>query len=169
MIIRVSDIEQDGVTIDDGTAALSPFPDASWHLDRLRLRLEREDQDVIVQGEIDARVSETCGRCLETFPTVVHADVDLRMVPRPSAAHNVELGADDLDVDFYEGDELNIDALIATETALALPMKPLCRDDCRGLCPVCGANRNLTPCACRPGPSDPRGAALRTLVARRSP
>jgi uncharacterized protein len=53
--------------------------------------------------------------------------------------------------------------VVETETTLALPMKPLCRDDCRGLCPVCGGNRNLVACACAQRTPDPRLAVLKDL------
>jgi uncharacterized protein len=96
----------------------------------------------------------------------VAADLDVRLLPRPAAADSVELGADDLDVDFYENDELDLSRLVENETTLALPMKPLCRPDCRGLCAVCGANRNVVMCTCAPHPPDPRLAALRDLAAR---
>src|SRR6266850_1290713 len=94
------------------------------------------------------------------------APVDVRVVPKPSGADSVELGADDLDVDFYENDELDMARVVVNETTLALPMKPLCREDCRGLCPVCGANRNVAPCTCDTRPPDPRLAALRDLATR---
>jgi uncharacterized protein len=55
---------------------------------------------------------------------------------------------------------------VLTETTLALPMKPLCRADCQGLCPACGANRNVAPCTCAPKPPDPRLAVLRDLASR---
>ncbi|HEU5319946.1 MAG TPA: DUF177 domain-containing protein, partial [Methylomirabilota bacterium] len=77
------------------------------------------------------------------------------------------LGVDDLDVDFYENDQFDVARVVETETTLALPMKPLCRADCRGLCPVCGANRNVTECACPARPLDPRLAVLRDWAARR--
>ncbi|MBI3635882.1 MAG: DUF177 domain-containing protein, partial [Candidatus Rokubacteria bacterium] len=63
-------------------------------------------------------------------------------------------------------DELDVSRLVETETSLALPMKPLCRPDCRGLCPLCGGNRNVVSCTCETRPPDPRLAALRDLSAR---
>ena len=56
--------------------------------------------------------------------------------------------------------------LLETETTLALPMKPLCREDCRGLCPVCGGNRNVTACACETHVPDPRWTALKGWAER---
>ena len=168
MIIRVQDIQQDGLTVDDTTAVGAPFADPTWRLETLSLRLERDGQDVLVHGEVRAAVPQVCSRCLEPFPARVRAGVDVRVVPRPATADTVELASDDLEVDFYHRDELDLDALIETETTLALPMKPLCRDDCLGLCPVCGGNRNAVACACRAPAADPRLAVLKDLAARRS-
>ena len=167
MLIRVSDIQDDGLMVDDPTALGAAYSDPAWRLDAVRLRLARDEADVLVTGEVRATVPRVCGRCLEPFPATVRALVDVRVAPRPTTADSVELGADDLDVDFYEKDELNLAALVETETALALPMKPLCREGCLGLCPVCGANKNQVACACRPAPPDPRLAVLRDLAARR--
>lgn len=166
MIIKVSDLQDDGLTIANAAELVAPFADRSWRLDRVRLHVSRDGQDVLVVGELAASVPLTCSRCLEEFPGAVRQAVDVRYVPRPAASTDVQLAPDDLDLDFYENDELNLAALVETETTLALPMKPLCRDDCRGLCPVCGGNRNLTPCTCQTRPPDPRLAVLRDLAER---
>jgi uncharacterized protein len=168
MIIKVSDIEEEGLTVDGATLPSAPFSDPAWRLDDLSLRLERDGLDVVVRGEIRATVPQTCGRCLEAFGARVRAGVDVRVVPRPATADNVELAADDLDVEFYTKDELDLGVLIETEATLALPMKPLCREDCRGLCPVCGGNRNVAACGCQDRAPDPRLAVLRDLAARRA-
>ncbi len=166
MKIRVSDIQEDGLTVANVGDFPSPFTDRSWKLEGVQLHLALDGLDVVVTGEIAADVPLTCGRCLEEFRIPVRASVDTRYVPRPAAAADHELGADDLDLDFYDHDELNLDTLIETETTLALPMKPLCREDCRGLCPVCGGNRNVVACTCEQRSPDPRLAVLRDLAAR---
>ena len=170
MIITVSEIPDDGLAIDGVEALPAPFQDASWTLQALSLRLARDEADVIVTGRIGARVPQTCGRCLEAFPIDVSATVDTRFVPRPQRrGEELELGSDDLEVDFYTNDQLNLATLVETETTLALPMKPLCREDCRGLCPVCGGNRNAVDCRCEVRLPDPRLAALKDLAARLHP
>ena len=166
MILRVSDIPDEGLTVDDTAAFASPFSDRSWRLDSVDLHVERDGDDVVVVGDIGSTVPVTCGRCLEEFPVGVRAAVDLRFVPRPPTGDRVELGRDDLDLDFYDHDELNLATLVESETALALPMKPLCQEDCRGLCLVCGANRNLVTCACPERVPDPRLVVLKDLAAR---
>jgi uncharacterized protein len=167
MLIRVSDIQEEGLTVDD-VAAIGAFSDPAWRLDAVSLRVERDERDVLVSGEVRATVPQTCGRCLEPFPAGVRAAVDVRLIPRPATADNVELASDDLDVDFYQNDQLDLSGLVEAETMLALPMKPLCRDDCRGLCPVCGGNRNAVACACGERAPDPRLAVLKDLAARLS-
>lgn len=164
MLIRVSELDEGGVTVDDTAALASAFSDATWRLDRVHLEVQPDGRDVLVRGEFRATVPQTCGRCLETFPARVSAAVDVRLEPRPARHDSVELGADDLDVDFYADDEIDLGRVLETETTLALPMKPLCREDCRGLCPVCGANRNATPCGCAAKAPDPRWVALRDLT-----
>ena len=166
MMVRVPDIPTEGLGVSDVAALGTVYRDPSWRLEDVQLRIERDGLDVFVTGELRATVSQACGRCLEPSPAEVTAAVDVRLVPRPATADNVELAADDLDVDFYAEDELDVNALIEAETALALPMKPLCREGCLGLCPVCGGNRNVVACACPPRPADPRLAVLKDLAAR---
>jgi uncharacterized protein len=166
MIIRVSELEEQGLRIDDVQPLASALADPSWRLESVALEVEADGSEVFVQGRVVVTVPQTCGRCLEVFPGRVDTPIDVRLVPKPAAADSVELGADDLDVDFYDNDELDLARIVENETTLALPMKPLCRDDCRGLCPACGANSNVAPCTCAPRSPDPRLAALRDLAAR---
>jgi uncharacterized protein len=165
MIIRVSELEEHGLRIDDVDALRPALADPAWRLESVSLDVEADGTDVLVRGRVAVTVPQTCSRCLEVFAARVDAPVDVRLVPRPAGADSVELGADDLDVDFYDNDEIDVARLVDNEATLALPMKPLCRDDCRGLCPACGVNRNVATCTCAP-PSDPRLAPLRDLAAR---
>ena len=166
MIIRVSELPDDGLSIDETALVASPYADASWHLDRLRLQIDRDGDEVDVRGTVRASVPQVCGRCAEGFTTPVTADVDLRFAPKPARLDGAELGRDDLDTEFYVDDQIDLGRLIETETTLALPMKPLCDPGCRGLCLVCGANRNLAPCACAERAPDPRLAVLKSLGER---
>src|SRR5216117_1681580 len=165
MMIRVSELEEQGLTVTDPRALEPAFGDPSWRLEALSLQISADGADVLVQGRMTATVPQTCGRCLESFPARVDATVDVRLVPRPATKDSVKLGADDFDVD----DQLDLNRVVETETTLALPMKPLCREDCRGLCPACGGNRNLVACACAERAPDPRLAALRDLATRLRP
>jgi uncharacterized protein len=166
MIIRVSELPDDSLSIDETAFAASPYSDASWHLERVSLSIDKDGDEVDVRGQVRASVPQVCGRCAEGFTAPVTADVDVRFAPKPARVDGAELGRDDLDVDFYVDDQIDLDRVIENETTLALPMKPLCDAGCRGLCPVCGVNRNLNPCACAERAPDPRLAVLKTLATR---
>ncbi len=168
MIIRVSELPDDSLLIDETAFAVSPYADPSWHLDRVQLQVDKDGDEVDVRGQVRASVPQLCGRCAEGFTGGVTADVDLRFAPKPARVDDAELGRDDLDTDFYVGDQIDLGRVIETETTLALSMKPLCDPGCRGLCPVCGANRNLNPCACVERAPDPRLTVLKTLTERKS-
>jgi uncharacterized protein len=167
MIVRVADIPPEGLRVDGPETFPQPFQDPSWTLVGVGLSVEKEGEAVLVTGGLEARVPQHCSRCLDPYVTPVTAEINARFVPGggPGAEH--ELAADDLETDVYLHGEVDLAALLETETTLALPMKPLCRPECRGLCPVCGGNRNLIACSCEERPTDPRWAALRSWAARR--
>ena len=164
MLIRVSEIPDHGVRLFDPTALGGVYADPAWTLDAVDLLVERRGDKVAIGGGFEATAQLLCSRCLDSIVTRVEPRVDLQLVPQPSGRQTqVELGPDDLEVDFYQGDVLDVAGLLRSETDLALPMKPLCRPDCRGLCPVCGGNRNVTECRCETRGTDPRLAPLEAL------
>ena len=119
-----------------------------------------------VSGRITARLELDCGRCLEPFEMPVDAAFDLRYVPAlaNTGGEEQEVGEEDLSVAFYREGMLDLVDLVREQFVLALPMKPLCSEACRGLCPQCGTNLNKTQCACTPAWEDPRLAALKSLL-----
>lgn len=119
-----------------------------------------------VAGQVTGELELTCGRCLEPFTLPVATDFDLRFVPR---IENVgegekEVREDDLTTAFYADDQINLSELIAEQFHLALPMKPLCVQTCKGLCPQCGTDLNAGSCSCDPRWIDPRLAGLKDFV-----
>ena len=118
-----------------------------------------------VAGRLTGELELTCSRCLEPFRLPVTTEFDLRYVPRVENAGEGEreVEEDDLSTAFYDGDEIDLSHLITEQFQLALPMKPLCRHDCKGLCPHCGTNLNTGSCGCSQKWEDPRLAALKQL------
>jgi uncharacterized protein len=116
-------------------------------------------------GRLDAALEVGCCRCLEPFPWVVGVDVDLLYLPvsAGSGDGDFQIEESDLGTAFYQDDQIDLGQLMHEQFQLALPMKPLCRDDCRGLCPICGSNRNTTTCQCVDRWEDPRLAVLKSL------
>jgi DUF177 domain-containing protein len=140
-----------------------------------------KDRDAYrVTGRVQTRLRLECGRCLEPFAIPVDSAFELRYVPEPvpSAAGagkeapgrgkdvEREVAEDDLTTAFYRNETLDLGALMHEQFVLALPMKPLCSDACKGLCPTCGTNLNTGACDCKPTWPDPRLAALQGLLER---
>jgi uncharacterized protein len=164
MIVRVSEIPGEGLRVGSPTEVGPVYSEDGWSLEAISLAIERLGQEVSVRGGFGAAARVQCSRCLEPLVLRVEPEVDMHLVPAPTVRQGeVELGREDLEVDFYSGDTLDVGGLLRSETALALPMKPLCRDTCRGLCPACGGNRNQRDCACSSRGSDPRLAPLEAL------
>lgn len=123
----------------------------------------RSGKDLIFTGAIEGKLVGQCSRCLEECVLPVRREFSLVLSPKREFGREVELSADELSASFYSEDKVDLSALVHEETFLALPSRPLCREDCRGLCPQCGINLNLESCDCRPAWRDPRLAVLATL------
>jgi uncharacterized protein len=105
---------------------------------------------------------------VDSFALPVVASFDLRYLPQSEAAgYEREVDDDDLGTAFYRDDEIDVTGVVEEQFYLALPMKPLCRPDCQGLCPSCGVNWNLETCDCRTRWEDPRLAGLKALITER--
>jgi uncharacterized protein len=124
----------------------------------------RSGADLFFEGHFVGEVSGNCARCLEGYPFTVERNFAFVLKPaRKDIDLQKELSEEDLALSFYAGDEVDLSPLIREEMILSLPTRPLCREDCSGLCPRCGVNRNLGPCACRDEWADPRLEPLRAL------
>jgi uncharacterized protein len=132
-------------------------------------RILKRDQHFQVSGRILATLELECGRCLERYRLPVDLEVDLTYVPHPgegtAGGHDeVELSDEDLTTAFYRDEVLDLGHLLREQFYLAMPMRPLCRETCRGLCPQCGANLNTDTCGCQAAWQDPRLAGLRAII-----
>ena len=118
-----------------------------------------------VAGHLTGALELPCSRCLEPFVLPVATDFDLRYVPRAenTGEGEEEVEEDDLSTAFYDNDEIDLRHLVMEQFQLVLPMKPLCKEDCKGLCPTCGTNLNTGTCDCHAQWSDPRFDALKQL------
>ena len=119
-------------------------------------------------GRVQTVLELPCGRCLEPFRRPVESTFDLRYQPhaKNTGEGEREIQDDDLSTAFYENDTIHLGQLMLEQFYLVLPMKPLCREDCRGLCPVCGTNLNRGACDCKQEWEDPRLSVLKTLKNR---
>ena len=125
----------------------------------------KDKEQFHLTGTVRTTLELPCSRCLEPFTSPVDASFDLRYQPHALNTGNDEreIEEDDLSTAFYENDEIDLGQLMREQFYLSVPMKPLCQDDCRGLCPVCGTNLNRGTCDCKQDWEDPRLAVLRNL------
>jgi len=132
--------------------------------------LRKDAKKVRLVGRVKTTLEFDCSRCLDPFTVPIDVKFDVLFLP---AAENTggeerEVGEEDLGVSYYKEDTIDLGEVMREQFYLALPMKPLCREDCRGLCPVCGKNRNREACDCQTEWVDPRFDALRKLKEGRS-
>ncbi len=105
-----------------------------------------------------------CSRCLSAYPFREDEAFSLLLYPRrPAAGEEIELAPEELDAVFYDEPVIALSPIAEERVQMALPMKPLCRPDCKGLCVECGKDLNLGPCGCAHESVDPRWEALRGL------
>ena len=126
-------------------------------------RAGKKGEEVRLRGSIRTTLEVACDRCLATQTAPLEVEFDTSFVPQSAAAvetENVELLAENMGLAAYEGDAIDLDELVREQVVLALPTRHLCREDCKGLCPTCGADLNAEACACEQAEVDPRWAAL---------
>jgi uncharacterized protein len=145
------------------------------HLDDEEIRLieaaevsghaRRRGKEVELRGKLRARVEAVCGRCLQPVEVPICTDFSERFVRAVSwaADEQHELQAEDLDLAVFDGEAIELDELVREEILLALPANVLCREDCQGLCPNCGIDRNLGRCQCETKEVDSRWQKLKEL------
>ena len=129
-------------------------------------QIRREGRRVHVSGLVTARLQLECDRCLKPVERPVDSRFKLEYVTAEDyeAQQAVELTEEDLDLSVFDGEVIDIDELITEELLLTVPDHVLCDDNCKGICPVCGVNRNSVDCECRTAEVDPRWAGLEKLV-----
>ncbi len=128
-------------------------------------RVRKAGQSVVIQGRIQTVLRLQCVRCLKVLSSPFSEAFDLTLFPakEEDAEEEIELEEDDLESDFFEGGEIRLSELACEQIFLDMPAHPLCREECKGLCPVCGKDLNLGPCQCRGDGFESRFAALKKL------
>ena len=130
-----------------------------------RGRITRTGAGFLFQAELSYEQALTCQRCLAVASRPVEAEVELLLVEstREPLEGEHELEQEELNVYFVEDHILDTEPVLLEQVQLNVPMRPLCRETCAGLCPVCGTDRNLEECRCEEQTVDPRWSVLRTL------
>ena len=124
------------------------------------VKLYRSGDELFFAGQFAAVVCGQCVRCLELYEFRLVTPFAFVLVPRHGAADRDD---DEIDLGYYDGEEIDLSPHLRERVLVSLPTRPLCTEDCRGLCPKCGANRNREQCGCEENAGDPRLAVLRDL------
>jgi uncharacterized protein len=121
---------------------------------QLEAQAELLDTEIRVRGHLVTRLGANCDRCLGPVEIPVSRDFDLFYRPMETIAkeEEIEVSPDELEIGFYEGDGIESADVATEQVILSFPMKIICESECRGLCPVCGINRNVTQCNCAAPP-----------------
>ncbi len=124
--------------------------------------------DIRLRGGFSGKFEVPCARCVEPVEIALASDFDLifRPLGADAGAPERSITAPETEIGYYQKDSLALEDVLREQVLLSLPVRTLCKPDCKGLCPHCGANRNLQPCSCETGKSDPRWEALGGLRSR---
>ena len=127
--------------------------------------LANTEGEVRIQGRLSVEMGCNCDRCLAVARFPLDAPFDLFYRPMSFIARDeeVEIDEGEAEIAFYEHGGILLEDVLREQVMLALPMQRVCREDCQGICPVCGADRNETECDCRVKTTDDRWGALRNL------
>ena len=154
MRFKINEIGVEGVPLDipltaEWLAQACPQLDARPGASGLSVigRLVKTGDDYLLRADIVGAVDTPCARCLEPARVAVRAPLAVTYVPFEET-NNDETDDEDPDVVVFSGGEIDVGEAIRDELVLSLPMNPLCTETCRGLCPVCGGNRNQVACTC---------------------
>jgi uncharacterized protein len=129
-------------------------------------RVRRSQKTVEVDGQFKTTAQVECDRCLKPVDVPVSAEFSLEYVTPEAYAEcsAAELEERDMSLSIFDGESIDVDELVGEQLLLALPSRILCSEDCKGLCPQCGTDRNVKECRCEAAEVDPRWGALKELV-----
>ena len=121
-----------------------------------------------INGSMHCTINLTCSKCLDAFAFPIDTYLDIEFSPKvlTPEVSELELKRNKLDMYYYEGDEIDLDPLIYDELMLNMPVRPLCEESCKGLCDVCGKNKNYEECRCDKVSNTLLGEQLKSLLTK---
>ena len=146
------------ITLDMFSSRLGDFPISRKAPVELHI-CNQENAAVLITGTVDIEVLIPCARCLEEVPTSIRFDIDKKLRIEEDGLVDDEMEQPD----YLIGFELDVDKLVYAEILVNWPMRVLCKDDCKGICKVCGMNLNKGACSCQRTELDPRMAAIQDI------
>ena len=153
--------EEVSIEIDSFESRLGNFPILQKSPVMLTIT-NQENKTLFIHGTVDIMVNIPCGRCLEEVPTQICFDIDKKLDIREGVLVDDEMEEND----YLIGFELDVDKLVYAEILVNWPMRVLCKEDCEGICRVCGMNLNKGDCGCQRTELDPRMAAIQDIFSK---
>jgi uncharacterized protein len=193
MLVKIEEIDEDGLVLDEAVSqrvlseALSQQGhDTGFRADRpaaLKASFRKISGGVLLKGDLSTHVTAPCKRCLKDVTMDLPVHFTLNLVPEPKVTlQDAGLGAEaqedpqsqkrdsagsfamgDADREYFDGRVIDLDPIVREQVLLALPVSVLCKDDCKGLCSVCGQDLNEAECGCERKVVDPRLAVLKSI------
>jgi len=159
------DLERPNLVLDQAEKQISVAGvQASFHL-------EWEGGRLHIAGQVSAFISMHCSRCFRNFSFPMKENFDFMSLPLRGlkSPENLRLSAEEMEVTFLQGEEIDLDEIIRENIYLSLPIQPLCSEACEGLCPRCGKDLNEGDCTCLKEQADPRFQPLEILRQKMTP
>ncbi len=166
MKMRIDDIPESGKTLDfqwdekhfhDFFSPDDPVELGLAHPLDVHLEIYRQSDHVRITGSVQGALRAACHRCLKPFEWTLDESVDAYLMQAPEGMtedEEIEVDSEEeMDLEFFEGDVIDIDRFVLEQIFLAIPYKLLCSESCRGICPGCGADLNDEECKCKGGAS----------------
>jgi uncharacterized protein len=187
LLIKIEQILDKGLELNEpigldllGRALADEDGETGFHAvepSRLKARLSKVSGGVLVEGAMKVKVASSCKRCLTETRKTVPVEFTLNLIPRDQVAGEDDgaeddrgkgerggsFDLDDADEEIFDGKTIDLDPIVREQVLLALPMDVVCKDDCKGLCPMCGQNLNEKQCGCESKYVDPRLAVLKDI------
>jgi uncharacterized protein len=161
MKLNVDEIPEEGL-LQEADLPIVINKNAKPDIAHVLIKIFRFEKRVLVEGSVKLEAALKCGRCLKE--TLLPLDLAFREEYLPAEDTGKEIDREltnrELDLGFYSNNELDINEIVKEQVLLSVPMKPLCRNECPGLCSVCGKDLNDGACSCRKEEIDPRLAPL---------
>ena len=156
----------------------APISDFAFSVDEIILKeevhvstkIKKISKKILVEGNIKTQLELECSRCLEHFPSSI--DENFQVIFEPSSPNvneeEVELKKEDLNIEFYKEGIIDLTEVVREQILLSIPMIPICKENCQGLCPYCGENLNHKKCSCEKKTIDPRWSKLQNLIFKKT-
>jgi DUF177 domain-containing protein len=174
LTLKIDDIPQEGMNLEweEERDSLLAYMGNFSHIDfgfeaplQVAVRVWKTGKSVLIKGQVKTLLRLKCGRCLKEFIHPLSSTIDLTLFPMEgnSFEEEVELERQDMELNFFEKGEIHLSEIACEQIFLEIPYQPLCQEGCKGLCPVCGNDLNLSSCGCNREEMDSGFSALKKL------